>query len=246
MWPSTDTSNASADDELVAEEEDYDDEYDHDCRAQHVDHGGDCPPHPLDGCRLPDPEDIPIPFSYGSEHLCEGCYHDDERKVCRSCESPDLFEFGLCFDCVVLADISEFCMFCTNLRLGHDDDRSEEPHVGYSPMCRDCLYRRCCPLDNDCYAGFFHICPRCTGTSGLCKGCMPLLHYDNDALYGQAQEAGLCSGTLHTTHPPSTSIVHNCQLLSSLCRVCQFGALQQYDLCWACGQAPPVLGGLHF
>ena len=34
MWSSTDTSNASAEDELVAEEEDYDDEYDHDCRAQ--------------------------------------------------------------------------------------------------------------------------------------------------------------------------------------------------------------------
>ena len=35
MCTSTDTTDASADDELVSQEESYDDEYEHDFRAQH-------------------------------------------------------------------------------------------------------------------------------------------------------------------------------------------------------------------
>ena len=57
-----------------------------------------------------DPDDIRIPFDYQYKNICDGCIHDDERKVCRSCGSPDLHQFGLCCDCVDLADISEQCM----------------------------------------------------------------------------------------------------------------------------------------
>ena len=185
---------------------------------------------------------------------CDGCIHDDKRKFCRSCGSPDLHQFGLCCDCVDLADISEQCMLCTNLRLGHDDDRSDAhallghadsaaPSAGYSLMCWSCLCGRC-RMDPS-YDSHIHICPRCTGTSGLCKGCMPLLHGDNRALTPNQ----CCEGTPHTMHPPPPSTP--CCLIqvnmgSSLCNGCQVGAMTQYDLCWACGQEPPVFGGLRF
>lgn len=143
MCASTDTSNASADDVLVSDEESYDDEHEHDCRAQHFDddeyeHDDDDSEHDRSSVRsqscgdhetdhdydydFVDPDNIPIPFDLQYKNVCDGCIHDDERKFCRSCGSPDLHQFGLCCDCVAQADISEQCMLCTNLRLGHDDD----------------------------------------------------------------------------------------------------------------------------
>ena len=267
MCSSTDTPNASADGELLSDEESYDDEHEHDCRAQHCDdddseHDGSsgrsqsCGDHETDHDDMyydpVDPDNIPIPFDLQYKNTCDGCIHDDKRKVCRSCESPDLYQFGLCGDCVAQADISEQCMLCTNLRLGYVGDSSdaralqwhddpEAPSAGYSLMCWDCLSHRCLMHNTQ----YLRICPRCTGTSGLCKGCMPLLHGDNGALTPNQ----CCEGTLHTMHPlpPSTP----CGLIevnigSSLCNGCQVGALAQYCLCWACGQEPPVLGGVHF
>ena len=88
------------------------------------------------------------------------------------------------------------------------------------------------------------------GISGLCKGCMPLLHGDDGSwsltLHSGSRHEGrqiqCCMGTPHTMHPlppstPSRLIVVN--MGSSLCNRCQVGALTQYDLCWACGQEPP-------
>lgn len=276
MCASTDTLHASADDVLVSDEESYDDECEHDCRAQHFDddeyeHDDDDSEHDQSSVRPQscgdheadhddmyydpvDPDNIPIPFDLQHNNVCDGCIHDDKRKFCRSCGSPDLHQFGLCCDCVDLADISEQCMLCTNLRLGHDDDRSDAhallghadsaaPSAGYSLMCWSCLCGRC-RMDPS-YDSHIHICPRCTGTSGLCKGCMPLLHGDNGAMTPNQ----CCEGTPHTMHPPPPSTP--CCLIqvnmgSSLCNGCQVGALTQYDLCWACGQEPPVFGGLRF
>ena len=102
MCASTDTSNASADGVLVSDEESYDDEYEHDCRAQHFDddeyeHDDDDSEHDRSSVRSQscgdhetdhddmhydpvDPDNIPIPFDFQHKNVCDGCVHDDERK----------------------------------------------------------------------------------------------------------------------------------------------------------------------
>ena len=137
MCASTDTLHASADDVLVSDEESYDDECEHDCRAQHFDddeyeHDDDDSEHDQSSVRPQscgdheadhddmyydpvDPEKIPIPFDLQHNNVCDGCIHDDKRKVCRSCGSPDLHQFGLCCDCIDYeTDIDAQCMLCTN------------------------------------------------------------------------------------------------------------------------------------
>ena len=125
MCTSTDTSNASADDEfeLVSDEESYDGEYEHDCRARHFDdddseHDGSsvrsqsCGDHETihedyygKYYEEVDADNIPIPFDFQHNNVCDGRIHDDERKICRSRGPPDLHQFGLCCDCVDLAAI---------------------------------------------------------------------------------------------------------------------------------------------
>ena len=132
MCASTDTSNASADDVLVSDEESYDDEHEHDCRAQHFDddddeyeHDDDDDEHDRSSVRSQSCGDHEADHDYDyhfvdpdNKNTCDGCIHDDKREVCRSCQSPDLYQFGLCSDCVAQADISEQCMLCTNFGLG--------------------------------------------------------------------------------------------------------------------------------
>ena len=93
----------------------------HDCRAQHFDddeyeHDDDSSEHDRSSVRSQscgdhetdhadyydmyydpvDPDIIPIPFDLQFKNTCDDCIHDDKRKVCRSCESPNLYQFGLC------------------------------------------------------------------------------------------------------------------------------------------------------